>query len=355
MAIGPIQIFYFKFDEVKKLENRPVRKAIADLRGKGLIRLIDVYFVSKELDGTVTRETASDLSDDGQARFGAAIKKAMGLDTPDEMSQKDALDLVGQSLGLTATDLQKLETEIEPGQAGLVMMFEHTWAIPLREALKEAGGHTVMQAFLSPDAVAMIGGEVNAILKAQQAVEEAEKIRNAARIDALVSMAGAQQIAQLAAARAEEAVITAEIIEESAAEEAAAALAAAEMVRDAAMQDAISVAVEAEEIKDAAMEEAAEVVAEAELVEEEAEEEALEVLIEADEIEEEAAIDVAVTLAEADAIKRAAVADTLRVLYEAGQIEDAAMAEAISALATAGMIEAEAQERAEAAAEAAAD
>ena len=319
MAIGPIQIFYFKFDEVKKLENRPVRKAIADLRGKGLIRLIDVYFVSKELDGSVTRETASDLSDDGQARFGAAIKKAMGLDTPDDISQKDALDLVGQSLGLTATDLQKLETEIEPGQAGLVMMFEHTWAIPLREALKEAGGHTVMQAFLSPDAVAMIGGEVNAILKAQQAVEEAEKIRNAARIDALVSMAGAQQIAQLAAARAEEAVITAEIIEESAAEEAAAALSAAEMVRDAAMQDAISVAVEAEEIKEAAVE------------------------------------DVAVTLIEADAIKRAAVADTLRVLYEAGQIEDAAMAEAISALATAGMIEAEAQERAEAAAEAAAD
>lgn len=319
MAIGPIQIFYFKFDELKQVEGQPVRKAIADLRGKGLIRLIDVLFVRKELDGSVSRESATDLSEEGAQRFGGAIKKAMGLDAPDAMSTQEALDLVGQSLGLTATDLNKLESEIEPGQAGLVLMFEHTWAIPLREALKNVGGRAVMQAFLSPDAVAMVGGEVNAILKAQEAVEEAEKIRNAARLDALVSMAGAQQIAQLAAARADEAVASAELIEESAAEDVAETLAAAELVKEAALQDAIGTAVEAEEIKDAAI------------------------------------MDAAVTVVQADAIKRAAVADTLRVLYEAGQIQDEAMADALAALEVAGLIEAEARERAELAAGDAAD
>lgn len=313
MAIGPIQIYYFKFDSTDKLQGQ-IRKAITDLRGKGLIRLIDVYAVSKGADGTVNRESATDLSVEGAQRFGSAIKKAMGLDTPDAMTTEEALDLVGESLGLSATDIAKLESEIGPGEAGLVLMFEHTWAIPLREALKEAGGRAVMQAFLSPDAVAMVGGEVNAILKAQEAVENAEKVRNAARLDALVSMAGAQQIAELAAARAEEAVVTAELIEESAAEDVAGALAAAEMVKDAAMRDAISVAVEAEDIKDAAITDAAE------------------------------------TVVAADLVKQAAVADTLRVLYEAGQIEEAAMSQAIDALVVAGLIEAEAQQAAEEAA-----
>lgn len=313
MAIGPIQIYYFKFDSTDKLQGQ-IRKAITDLRGKGLIRLIDVYAVSKGADGTVNRESATDLSVEGAQRFGSAIKKAMGLDTPDAMTTEEALDLVGESLGLSATDIAKLESEIGPGEAGLVLMFEHTWAIPLREALKEAGGRAVMQAFLSPDAVAMVGGEVNAILKAQEAVENAEKVRNAARLDALVAMAGAQQIAELAAARAEEAVVTAELIEESAAEDVAGALEAAEMVKDAAMRDAISVAVEAEDIKDAAITDAAE------------------------------------TVVAADLVKQAAVADTLRVLYEAGQIEEAAMSEAIDALVVAGLIEAEAQQAAEEAA-----
>lgn len=318
MAIGPIQIFYFKFDSADKLQGQ-IRTALTDLRGKGLIRLIDVYAVSKAADGTVNRESVTDLSAEGVQRFGTAIKKAMGLETPDAMSTEEALDLVGESLGLSATDISKLESEIEPGEAGLVLMFEHTWAIPLREAVKAGGGRTIMQAFMSPDAVAMVGGEVNAILKAQQAVEEAEKVRNAARLDALVSMAGAEQIAQLAAARAEEAVMTAELIEESAAEDVAETLAAAEMVKDAALQDAIGMAVEAESIKDAAVDDAVD------------------------------------TVVAADLIKQAAIADTLRVLYEAGQIEDAAMSQAIAALTTAGMIEAEAQQRAEEAAAAAGD
>lgn len=317
MSVGPIQIFYFKFDSPDKLQGQ-IRTALTDLRGKGLIRLIDVYAVSKGTDGTVNRESATDLSVEGTQRFGTAIKKAMGLDTPDAMTGEEALDLVGESLGLSATDISKLEAEIQPGEAGLVLMFEHTWAIPLREAVKAGGGRTVMQAFLSPGAAAMVGGEVNAILKAQEAVEEAEKLRNAARLDALVSLAGAQQIAQLAAARAGEAVAAAELIEESAAEDVADTLAAAEMVKEAALQDAIGTAVEAEAIKDAAVTDAVD------------------------------------TVVAADLIKQAAVADTLRVLYQAGQIEDAAMSDAIAALAVAGMLEAEAQQRAEDAAASAA-
>ncbi len=210
---GPIQIFYFKFGSSDKLTGQ-IRKEIMDLRGKGLIRLIDVYAISKAADGTVNRESASDLSEEGAQQFGTAIKKAMGLETPDAMTQEEALEMVGQSLGLTPSDLAKLESEIGPGEAGLVLMFEHTWAIPLRTALKDAGAQAVLQAMLSPEAVALVGGEVNAILRAQEAINEAEKLRNVARLDALVSMAGAEQIAQLSEARAQEAIASAELIEE---------------------------------------------------------------------------------------------------------------------------------------------
>ena len=201
-----------------------------------------------------------------------------------------------------------------------MLMFEHTWAVPLRDALKDAGAHMVMQAFLSPSAVAMVGGEVNAILKAQEA--DRTRRRSCGMSPGLTPSfrwPAPNRSPSSPRPALEEAIASAELIEELAAEDVAETLAAAEMVKDAALADAIETAVEAEAIKDAAVE------------------------------------DVAETLETADAIKRAAVADTLRVLIEAGQIEDAAVADVIATLTEAGMIEEEAMERAEAAALAAGD
>lgn len=349
MGIGPIQLLYFKFDSTEKLTGQ-IRKELTDLRGKGLIHLIDVLAVSKSADGTVSRESASDLSDTGAQRFGSAIKKALGLEDPDAMSNEEAMDLVGQSLGLSATDLSKLEAEIEPGEAGLVMLFEHAWAKPLREAVMNAGGKTVMQAFLSPDAVAMVGGEVNAVLKAQAAIEAADKVRAAAMLDAMVSMAGADRIAQLSAAKAAEAETAAALIEASAMEDAEQTIAAAELVKQAAMADTFDTVISAEAVKEEAEDEAAEAILLAAAIEDAAAEDVAETL-EADElIKAAAAQDVEDTLAAADAIKAAAVAETLRVLIESGEIQDAAVADTMNTLAAAGVIKQAALNEANAAA-----
>jgi hypothetical protein len=39
-------------------------------------------------------------------------------------------------------------------------MFEHTWAIPLREAIRRAGGVPRAQGFLTRDVLMMVGKEL---------------------------------------------------------------------------------------------------------------------------------------------------------------------------------------------------
>jgi hypothetical protein len=316
VGIGPIQLVYFKFDSVDKFTGE-IRKEITSLRGQGLIRLIDVLFVAKAQDGTVTRESVTDMSEQGAKRFGSAIKKAMGLETPDVMSDEEALDLVGESLGLSATDLSRLESEIAPGEAGLVMMFEHSWAGPLRDAIRNAGGRTVLQAFLTPGAVAMVGGEVNAVLQAQETMEAAEQVRAAAMLDAMISIEGAEQIAQLSAARAMEARVAAAMIEDAALDEAEAALEMADIIKREALVDALEAVIGAEIVREAAIDHA------------------VDAMLVADAAEQDA-ID---TVAAAEFIKTLAVAETLRVLIEAGDIQQAATAHAMNALAEAGLIQ----------------
>ncbi len=50
-------------------------------------------------------------------------------------------------------------------------MFEHTWAIPLRDAIRRAGGVPLAQGFLTPEALIMVGEELRAIAEAERTIE----------------------------------------------------------------------------------------------------------------------------------------------------------------------------------------
>ncbi len=42
---------------------------------------------------------------------------------------------------------------LPPGKAFGVLMFEHTWAIPLRDAIRRAGGVPLAQGFMTPESI----------------------------------------------------------------------------------------------------------------------------------------------------------------------------------------------------------
>lgn len=203
MKIGPVQLLMIKFDTADRFTGA-IRKEIADLRRRGLLRLLDLLFVAKTADGRVSTMTYSDLNDEQAVEFGSALKKMLGLEDLDALTDAQAFEMVEESLGLSARDLPSLAESIAPGEAALVMLVEHVWAGHLGGAISDSGGRMAMQAFLTRDALALVGGELAAIVEAERTIELAEAIRGAAMLDALLTVAEAEDIetdaADLAAA-----------------------------------------------------------------------------------------------------------------------------------------------------------
>ena len=56
---------------------------------------------------------------------------------------------------------------LHPGKAFGVLMFEHTWAIPLRDAIRRAGGSPSPRGF-SLQTLVMVGRELRAIAEAER-------------------------------------------------------------------------------------------------------------------------------------------------------------------------------------------
>jgi uncharacterized membrane protein len=120
MAYGPAELIVIKFPGNRfKGEILP---ALADLVETRTIRLIDMLAVIKDVDGSVTYLEAKEAFPDGPV---------MG-------SIGDA-DLLG------ADDVDAIAEELEPNSSAAMLLFEHIWAAPFTQAIRDAGGQLIMQ------------------------------------------------------------------------------------------------------------------------------------------------------------------------------------------------------------------
>lgn len=199
MTIGPIQFLAVGFDRID-LFTGAIRRELQNLRSRGLIRLLDTLFIMKGEDGAITRLEASDLSDEEKAQLGKVLGNLVGLNAVEaEGAIADALAVVespaDQVLGLSTTDIQSLVTELPPGKAVALFLIEHVWATKFKVVTRNAGGHPLLQGYLTPESLLMIGREVEAVAQAEEAIELAEAVKGAAMVDALKSIAAADEIA----------------------------------------------------------------------------------------------------------------------------------------------------------------
>jgi hypothetical protein len=93
---------------------------ILDLVDRGIIRLLDLAFLAKDEDGTVSAVDLAELGDETAAQFEGASS-----------------GLLGQQ------DLEEAATALEPGTVAGVLVWENTWAAPVAAALRRSGGQLV--------------------------------------------------------------------------------------------------------------------------------------------------------------------------------------------------------------------
>jgi DNA-binding NarL/FixJ family response regulator len=256
---APLQVIALSFSRDAGAEDR-ILAEVDRLRGRGVLRLLDMLFVARSQDGSIERLTIGDDEDFGSL-LAAVVPVAGG--GPAAAAPAD---------GLAAFDpagAQALADALEPGTALAFLLVEHDWAAPLFDAIAETGGTLIGEGFLTPEAGLVVGAEVAAMEEAAEVIaqaqaEEASAVLAmvAAHAEAADAVAESQRIQAAAAADAVRALITAGLVEEAAAHEAVMALTAAGLiVADADRAAADAVAEDAATIQ-AADEVAAESVAE---------------------------------------------------------------------------------------------
>ncbi len=251
MTVGPVQVIVFGFEGTDKFQGE-VLEELANLRGRGLIRLIDLMVAAKDSDGAIRKAEVGGLSEEEAAEFGRVLGKLLGIRGPEtpgpeqvaQAAAKETLAAAYASFGLDLPRLSELMQNLQPGQAVGLLMFEHTWAVPLAAAIRRAGGVPVAQGFVTPEALLMVGAELKTIAEAANAIEVAEIVKSAAVLDTLAAApearAATPELKTAIAAEVVRQLVVEGVLEEEEAPEAIDRLAAAGILQanllDAALQ-----------------------------------------------------------------------------------------------------------------------
>ena len=313
---GPIQVFVIGFDKFEATGR--ILAELRRVRKRGVIRIVDVLFVQKDKHGTIENTMhLTDLSETERMRLGSIAGGLMGLHAGGvegmvEGEVLGALAVAERDAGLGVDRMKELAESIPAGGAAAILVIEHHWAASLRDAIADAGGFSLMQAMISPDALALVGEELRVKMEAEDAIEAAEQIKLMAAMDIARTLVEAELIEEAAIAEAADVVAMALAIEDAAAEDVIDTLFAASLIEEAAMGEAAEVVSLALEVEEAAIEEAEDVVLLSADVEESAIEEAEDVVAlsaEAEEVAIEEAEDVAALSAEAEEVAIEAAED----------------------------------------------
>jgi uncharacterized membrane protein len=165
MAIGPVQLLVLGFKQPDF--QGEIRAELDRLRDNDLVRVIDALAVRKDADGNVDTLHESQLSADQQAAFGALVGGLIGLGAAGEegfeVGAERGAEAVAERGGVFDEEQAwDVLAEIPEDTAALLILLEHRWAIPLRDAIARAGGFRLASEFISPldlVAVGLLGAE----------------------------------------------------------------------------------------------------------------------------------------------------------------------------------------------------
>jgi len=172
MAIGPIQLLVIGFKHPDF--HGQILEEIQRLRASDTVRLIDSLTVFKDASGEVAAVKIENLTSDEEVELGSKVAALIGFG----MAGEEGL-IAGAEVGaeLAAEEGINVFTEeqawdvmesIPNDSAAALLLIEHHWAIPLRDAMLSAGGFRLAEGFIDPYDLVAIG-----MLSAEEAKSQA--------------------------------------------------------------------------------------------------------------------------------------------------------------------------------------
>jgi len=179
MAIGPVQLIVLGFEHPDF--HGEIIAELERLRASDTVRVIDALAVHKDADGEIEVAHLSNLTKDEAIELGSTVGALIGLGIEGEegaiegaqAGAEAASDGVEVFSDERAWDVLE---EIPDDSAAALILLEHHWAVPLRDAIARSGGFRISDGFVSPLDLVEVGlvtaeeaQELNAIETAGQA------------------------------------------------------------------------------------------------------------------------------------------------------------------------------------------
>ena len=119
--MGPIDYIVVEFPGSKM--NGEAFPHLVDLVDRGIVRILDLVFVTKDLDGSVKGIAIADLDDDGELDLAVFEGASSGLISDDDIEEAGGI--------------------LEPGSSAGILVYENVWAGPFAAAVRRGGGQLV--------------------------------------------------------------------------------------------------------------------------------------------------------------------------------------------------------------------
>lgn len=130
-AMGPISYVIVQFPGNKMTgEGLPI---LVDLVDRGVIRILDFVFATRDADGTIRTIELSDLDRDGKMDLAVFEGASSGM--------------------LDDSDLADAASVIDPGSSAGILIFENRWATPFVQALRRGDAELVAAGYIPQDAI----------------------------------------------------------------------------------------------------------------------------------------------------------------------------------------------------------
>jgi Family of unknown function (DUF6325) len=131
-GMGPVSYLIVEFPG-GKMSGEGLPKLV-DLVEQGLIRILDLEFVTHDPDGTIRIIEVQDIDRQGIADL-------------------EIFDGVSSHL-LNEDDIADVDSVIEPGSSAAILIYENRWAKPFVQALRHGGAQPVAAGFIPHDSLA---------------------------------------------------------------------------------------------------------------------------------------------------------------------------------------------------------
>ena len=123
--MGPVEIAVFSFPGSQF--NGQIAPALRELMAAETVRVLDLAFVMKAEDGSIAWVEIEDAA----------------MHAPEfEGFHDDPIDLLNEE------DIMLLAEEVQPGSSAAIIVWEHTWATRLSDAVEGSGGFVVAREYI---------------------------------------------------------------------------------------------------------------------------------------------------------------------------------------------------------------